>query len=120
MFAAQYKLDNLTAFVDFNNLQIDGKLCDVCSPLPIDKKFEAFNWHVITIDGHDVEQIDNAIEEAKTIKGKPTLILANCVKGKNVSFMENQPQWHGSAPNKEQYEAAVAEIDAIIKELEVM
>ncbi|MBE7055421.1 MAG: transketolase [Ruminococcaceae bacterium] len=118
MFAAHYKLDNLTAFLDFNGLQIDGDIREVMNSTPIDKKFEAFNWNVITIDGHDYDQIRNAIDEAKTVKGKPTIIIAKCVKGKGVSFMENQAGWHGSAPNKEQYEQAIAELDAVIKELE--
>ncbi len=118
MFAAHYKLDNLTAFLDFNGLQIDGDIREVMNSTPIDKKFEAFNWNVITIDGHDYDQIRNAIEEAKSVKGKPTIIIAKCVKGKGVSFMENQAGWHGAAPNKEQYEQAMAELDAVIKELE--
>ena len=118
MFAAHYKLDNLTAFLDFNGLQIDGDIREVMNSTPIDKKFEAFNWNVITIDGHDYDQIRNAIEEAQTVKGKPTIIIANCVKGKGVSFMENQAGWHGSAPNKEQYEQAIAELDAVLTELE--
>ena len=118
MFAAHYKLDNLTAFLDFNGLQIDGDIREVMNSTPIDKKFEAFNWNVITIDGHDYDQIRNAIDEAKTVKGKPTIIIAKCVKGKGVSFMENQAGWHGAAPNKEQYEQAIAELDAVIKELE--
>ena len=118
MFAAHYKLDNVTAFLDFNGLQIDGNIEDVMNSNPIDEKFKAFNWNVITIDGHDYDQIRNAIEEAKTVKGKPTIIIAKCVKGKGVSFMENQASWHGSAPNKEQYEQAIAELDAKIAELE--
>ena len=118
MFAAHYKLDNLTAFLDFNGLQIDGDIREVMNSTPIDKKFEAFNWNVITIDGHDYDQIRNAIDEAQTVKGKPTIIIAKCVKGKGVSFMENQAGWHGAAPNKEQYEQAIAELDAVINELE--
>ena len=118
MFAAHYKLDNLTAFLDFNGLQIDGDIREVMNSTPIDKKFEAFNWNVITIDGHDYDQIRNAIDEAQTVKGKPTIIIANCVKGKGVSFMENQAGWHGAAPNKEQYEQAIAELDAKITELQ--
>ena len=118
MFAAHYKLDNLVAFLDFNGLQIDGDICEVMNPTPIDKKFEAFNWNVITIDGHDYDQIRNAIEEAHTVKGKPTIIIAKCVKGKGVSFMENQAAWHGAAPNKEQFEQAISELDAAIAEIE--
>ncbi len=112
MFAAHYKLDNLTAFVDFNGLQIDGKITDVMNSTPIDDKFKAFGWNVIVIDGHDLQQIENAVEEAKAIKGKPTMILCKTVKGKGVSFMENQAGWHGKAPNAEQYEQAVAELKA--------
>ena len=118
MFAAHYKLDNLTAFLDFNGLQIDGDIREVMNSTPIDKKFEAFNWNVITIDGHDFDQIRNAIDEAKSVKGKPTIIISKCVKGKGVSFMENQAGWHGAAPNKEQYEQAIAELDAKIAELQ--
>lgn len=114
MFARHYNLDNLTAFVDFNGLQIDGKIVDVVDPTPIDKKFEAFGWNVITIDGHDFNQIEAAVNAAKACKGKPTAIICNTVKGKGVSFMENQVGWHGSAPNKEQYEQAIAELDAAI------
>lgn len=117
MFAAHHKLDNLTAFLDFNGLQIDGDIREVMNSTPIDKKFEAFNWNVITIDAHDFEQIEKAVQEAKATKGKPTLILAKSVKGKGVSFMENQAGWHGAAPNKEQYETAIAELDAYIKEI---
>ncbi len=119
MFAAHYQLDNLTAFLDFNGLQIDGDVTEVMNPTPIDKKFEAFNWHVISIDAHDFNQIEAALQEAKAIKGKPTVILAKSVKGKGVSYMENQAGWHGAAPNKEQYEQAIAELDATLKELEV-
>ncbi len=118
MFAAHYKLDNLTAFLDFNGLQIDGDIREVMNSTPIDKKFEAFNWHVITIDGHDYDQIRSAIDEAQSVKGKPTIIIANCVKGKGVSFMENQASWHGAAPNKEQFEQAMAELEAKIAELQ--
>ena len=110
MFAAHNKLDNLTLFVDQNGLQIDGSVEQVCGIEPLDKKFEAFGFEVIKIDGHDFEQIHNAVEKAKTVKGKPTAILAKTVKGKGVSFMENQVGWHGVAPNKEQYEAATAEL----------
>lgn len=117
MFAAHYELDNLTAFLDFNGLQIDGDITKVMNPTPFDKKFEAFGWNVITIDAHDFEQIEDAITKAKATKGKPTLILAHSVKGKGVSFMENKAEWHGAAPNKEQYETAIAELDAYIKEI---
>ncbi|MBE7033233.1 MAG: transketolase [Ruminococcaceae bacterium] len=118
MFAAHYKLDNLVAFLDFNGLQIDGDIREVMNSTPIDKKFEAFNWNVITIDGHDYDQIRNAIKEAHSVKGKPTMIIAKCVKGKGVSFMENQAGWHGAAPNKEQFEQAISELDAAIAEIE--
>ena len=112
MFAAHYKLDNLCVIVDWNGLQIDGAVADVMNPTPHDKKLEAFGFHVISIDGHDFDQIEAAFNEAKTVKGKPTAIIAKTVKGKGVSFMENQVGWHGSAPNDEQYEIAVAEIKA--------
>ncbi len=118
MFAAHYKLDNLVAFLDFNGLQIDGDIREVMNSTPIDKKFEAFNWNVITIDGHDYEQIRNAIDEAHKVEGKPTIIISKCIKGKGVSFMENQAGWHGVAPNKEQFEQAIAELDAAIAEIE--
>ena len=117
MFAAHYELDNLTAFVDFNGLQIDGDIREVIDPTPFDKKFEAFGWNVIKIDAHNFEEIEKAVEEAKQVKGKPTAIIASSVKGKNVSFMENKAEWHGSAPNKEQYEQAIAELDEIAKEI---
>ncbi len=118
MFAAHYKLDNLTAFVDFNGLQIDGDITEVMNPTPIDKKFEAFGWNVLSIDAHNFDEIKGAIAKAKATKGKPTVIIAKSVKGKGVSYMENQAAWHGSAPNKEQYDIAVGELDAKIKELE--
>ena len=117
MFAAHKKLDNLCIFVDFNGLQIDGPIVDVVDPTPIDKKFEAFRWNVIVINGHDFNEIDAAVKAAKECKGKPTAIIAKCVKGKGVSFMENNVKWHGSAPNKEQYEQAVSEINAYIESL---
>lgn len=110
MAASHYKLDNLTAFVDFNGLQIDGKNEDVMGINPIDKKFESFGWNVITIDGHDMEAILAAIEAAKNCKGQPTLILANTVKGKGVSFMENEAGWHGQAPSAEQLEIALNDL----------
>lgn len=112
MFASHYKLDNLCLIVDWNGLQIDGTVEEVMNPTPHDKKLEAFGFHVISIDGHDLEQIAAAFAEAKTVKGKPTAIIAKTVKGKGVSFMEDQVGWHGSAPNDEQYEKAVAEIKA--------
>ena len=112
MFAAAKKLDNLVAFVDFNNLQIDGSVDEVNSPKPIDKKFEAFGWNVICIDGNDFDEIEAALAKAAECGGKPTAIIATTVKGKGVSFMENQVSWHGVAPNDEQYEAAMAELNA--------
>lgn len=114
MFAGHYKLDNLTAFVDFNGLQIDGKITDVMNPTPIDEKFKAFGWNAIVIDGHDFDAIEKAVAEAESTKGMPTAIICKTVKGKSVSFMENKAEWHGTAPNKEQYEMAVAEISATI------
>ena len=114
MFAAHYKLDNLCLIVDWNNLQIDGKITEVMDPTPHDKKLEAFGFHVISIDAHDFNQIEAALNEAKTVKGKPTAIIAKSVKGKGVSFMEDQASWHGSAPNDEQYAQAVAELKATI------
>ena len=112
MFAAHYKLDNFCLIVDWNGLQIDGKITEVMNPTPHDKKLEAFGFHVISIDGHDFEQIEKAFAEARTVKGKPTSIIAVTHKGKGVSFMEDQAGWHGNAPNDEQYETAVAEIRA--------
>ena len=114
MFAAHYKLDNLCVVFDWNGLQIDGPVAEVMNPTPHDKKLEAFGFHVISIDGHDFDAIAAAFEEAKTVKGKPTAIIARTVKGKGVSFMENQVGWHGSAPNDEQYAVAVADIKATI------
>lgn len=110
MFAGHRKLDNLVVIVDNNNLQIDGTVEEVCSPYPIDKKFEAFNFHVVNIDAHDFEQIKAALDEAKATKGIPTAIIMKSVKGKGVSFMENKASWHGSAPNDEQYETAMEEL----------
>lgn len=110
MCAAHYKLDNLTAFVDFNGLQIDGEITKVMNPSPIDKKFEAFGWNVLIIDGHNYDEILDAIEKAKNHKGKPTVIICNTIKGKGVSFMENEASWHGTAPNKEQCEIALKEL----------
>ena len=118
MSAAKYKLDNLCAIVDVNGLQIDGATADVMPTEPLDKKFEAFGAHVIKIDGHDFEAIKAAFAEAETVKGQPTVILAKTVKGKGVSYMENQAGWHGKAPNEEQYKQAEAELDAYLAELE--
>ena len=118
MAAAKWGLDNLCAFIDVNGLQIDGATKDVMPTDPLDKKLEAFNWHVIKIDGHDYAQILAALAEARAYKGKPTAILLSTVKGKGVSFMENQAGWHGKAPNAEQFAIAKAELEAKIKELE--
>ena len=117
MFAGHRKLDNLVVIVDNNGLQIDGKVEDVCSPYPIDKKFEAFNFHVINIDGNDFDQIDVAFKEARATKGMPTAIICKTVKGKGVSFMENNAGWHGKAPNDEEYAIAMADLEKIGKEL---
>ena len=111
MFAGARKLDNLVVIVDNNGLQIDGPIDEVNSPYPIDKKFEAFNFHVINIDGHDFDAIDAAFKEAKATKGQPTAIIAKTVKGKGVSFMENQASWHGAAPNDEQYKVAMEDLE---------
>lgn len=113
MFAGHRKLDNLVVVVDNNGLQIDGKIEDVCSPYPIDKKFEAFNFHVINIDGNDFDQIDAAMKEARATKGQPTAIVMKTVKGKGVSFMENNAGWHGKAPNDEEYAIAMADLEKI-------
>lgn len=113
MLAAHRKLDNLVVIVDNNNLQIDGAITDVNSPYPIDKKFEAFNFHVINIDGHDFDAIAAAFKEARETKGQPTAIIAKTVKGKDVSFMENQAAWHGAAPNDEQFEVAMADLEKV-------
>lgn len=117
MFAAHYKLNNLIAFLDFNGLQIDGDITQVMNPTPFDKKFEAFGWNVIRINAHDFNLIEAAVKEAKSVEDKPTLILADSIKGKGVSFMENKAEWHGAAPNKEQYEQAISELDAYINEI---
>ena len=111
MFAGARKLDNLVVIVDNNNLQIDGAVSDVCSPYPIDKKFEAFNFHVINIDGNDFDEIRAALKEARETKGMPTAIIAKTIKGKGVSFMENQAGWHGKAPNDEEYRIAMDELE---------
>ena len=114
MFAGHRKLDNLVAIVDNNGLQIDGNIADVCSPYPIDKKFEAFNFHVINVeDGNDFDQLKAAFDEAKTVKGKPTAIIMKTVKGKDVSFMENEAGWHGKAPNDEEYAIAMADLEKV-------
>ena len=118
MSAAKYNLDNLCAIVDVNGLQIDGRTCDVMPTEPLDEKFAAFGAHVIKIDGHDFDAIQAAFAEAKTVKGKPTVILAKTVKGKGISFMEDNAGWHGKAPNAEQYAQAKAELEAKIAELE--
>ena len=113
MMAGFRKLDNLVVIVDNNNLQIDGAIDEVCSPYPIDKKFEAFNFHVINIDGNNFDQIDAAFKEARATKGMPTAIIAHTVKGKGVSFMENQVGWHGTAPNDEQYAVAMEDLKKV-------
>ena len=113
MFAAHYKLDNLCAVVDYNGLQIDGDISKVMSPLPIDEKFAAFGWNVIVIDGHDFDEIASGFKAAAQCKGKPTVLVAKCIKGKGVSFMENKAEWHGVAPNKEQYEQAIKELGGV-------
>ena len=119
MFAGARKLDNLVVIVDNNGLQIDGKIEDVCSPYPIDKKFEAFNFHVINVaDGNDFDQLDAAFKEAREVKGMPVAIVMKTVKGKGVSFMENQCSWHGKAPNEEQYKEAMEELNATLTSLE--
>ena len=118
MFAGAHKLDNLVVVVDNNGLQIDGNIADVCSPYPIDKKFEAFNFHVINIYAHNFDEIRAAFKEAKETKGQPTAIVMKSVKGKGVSFMENNAGWHGKAPNDEEFAIAMADLEKIDKELE--
>ncbi len=110
MFAAHYKLDNLCAILDFNGLQIDGPVADIIGPAPFDTKFEAFGWNVIKVNAHDFDMLESAFAAARECKGKPTLILAESIKGKGVSYMENKCEWHGSAPKTEQYEIAVKEL----------
>lgn len=110
MFAAHYKLDNLTAFVDWNGLQIDGAIVDVMNSTPIDEKFKSFNWHVQVINGHDFNEIEAAVEAAESCKGKPSVIIMKTIKGKGVSYMENNAAWHGSAPNAEQYDQAMKDL----------
>lgn len=117
MFAAHYQLDNLVAVIDNNGLQIDGKISEVMSPYPIDEKFKAFGWHVIVIDGHDFDAIDKAFNEAETVANQPVAIIQKSVKGKGVSYMENQVSWHGAAPNEEQYNIAMSELQAKLDEL---
>lgn len=118
MFASHMKLDNLCLIVDFNGLQIDGHVNDVAGLEPLDEKFEGFGFEVIKIDGNDFNEIEAALEKAKAVKGKPTVIIANTVKGKGVSYMENQVGWHGKAPNADEYKIAIDELNAQLKELE--
>ncbi len=118
MLAAHYKLDNLVAVVDNNGLQIDGKITEVMSPHPITDKFKAFGWHVITIDGHNFDEIEAAFNEAKTIKGKPTVIVQTSIKGKGVSFMHDNVAWHGNAPSEEQYNIAMVELNDSLNKLQ--
>lgn len=118
MAAAHYKLDNLVCFVDYNGLQIDGKITDVMNPEPIADKFQAFGWYVQSIDAHDFQQIEEAVENAKKQKGKPNMIVCRSIKGKGVSFMENQPGWHGAAPKPDERDRAIADLDAYLASLE--
>ncbi len=118
MFAAHYQLDNLVAIVDNNGLQIDGRVKDVMSPYPIDEKFRAFGWHVIMIDAHDFNQIEKAFIEAESIANQPVVIIQKSIKGKGISFMEDNVSWHGTAPNEEQYNTAMAELQAKLDELQ--
>ena len=117
MFAGHYNLDNLVAIVDWNGLQIDGPIAEVMNPTPHDEKFRAFGWHVISIDAHNFDQIEAALAEAKTVKGKPTVIIAKSIKGKGVSYMENKCEWHGAAPKQDLYEVAVADLNKIEESL---
>ena len=117
MFASHYKLDNLVAILDLNGLQIDGPITEVMNPMPHDEKFRAFGWHVITVDAHDFDQIEAAFNEAREIKGQPTVIIARSVKGKGVSYMENKCEWHGQAPKEDLYLVAVADLKKIEEEL---
>ena len=114
MFASHYKLDNLCAILDFNGLQIDGPISEVISPAPFDTKFEAFGWNVVKVSAHDFDGLEKAFAQAKACKGKPTLLLASSVKGKGVSYMENKCEWHGAAPNTEQYEIAIRELETSV------
>ncbi len=118
MFASHYKLDNLCVIVDFNGLQIDGHVNEVAGLEPLDKKFEGFGFEVLTIDGHNFDEIEAALNKAKTVKGKPTVIIAKTIKGKGVSFMENQVGWHGKAPNADEYKIAIDELTAQLRALE--
>ena len=118
MFASHYKLDNLVAVVDRNGLQIDGAITEVCSPEPITDKFRAFGWHVITADAHDFDSLEKAFDEADKITGKPVVIVQDSVKGRGVSYMENQVGWHGKAPNKDEYEQAMKELEEELRGLE--
>ena len=113
MAAAHYKLDNLCAVLDYNHLQIDGNIDDVISPEPFASKFESFGWNVLDVNGHDFNELRNAFEQAKQVKDKPTMIIAHTIKGKGVSYMENNYAWHGAAPNKEQYEQAMKELGGL-------
>ena len=117
MFAAHYKLDNLVAILDWNGLQIDGPITEVMNPTPHDEKFRAFGWHVISINAHDFDEIESALKEAKTVKGKPTVIIAKSVKGKGVSYMENACEWHGQAPKEDLYKVAIDELNKIKESL---
>ena len=117
MFAGHYSLDNLVAIVDWNGLQIDGPIAEVMNPTPHDEKFKAFGWHVISIDAHNFDEIEAALAEAKTVKGKPTVIIAKSIKGKGVSYMENKCEWHGAAPKQDLYEVAVADLEKIAESL---
>ena len=117
MFAAHYKLDNLVLFVDWNGLQIDGAITDVMNPTPHDEKLRAFGWHVISIDAHNFNEIEAALSEAKTVKGKPTAIIAKSTKGKGVSYMENACEWHGQAPQEDLYKVAVSDLNKIGEEI---
>ena len=117
MFAAHYKLDNLVAIIDWNGLQIDGPVAEVMNPTPHDEKFRAFGWHVISIDAHNFNEIEAALNEAKMVKGKPTAIIMKSLKGKGVSYMENKCEWHGQAPKQDLYEVAIADLTAIKESL---
>ena len=117
MFAAHYKLDNLVAVLDLNGLQIDGPITEVMNPTPHDEKFRAFGWHVITIDAHNFDEIESAFAQARTVKGKPTVIIAKSIKGKGVSYMENSCEWHGQAPKEDLYRVAIADLSKIEEEL---
>ena len=117
MFAAHYKLDNLVAIIDWNGLQIDGPIAEVMNPAPHDEKFLSFGWNVISIDAHNFDEIEAALKAAKTVKGKPTAIIAKSVKGKNVSYMENACEWHGQAPKEDLYNVAIDELNKIAESL---